>query len=58
MLVLARKVGQIICIGDDIEITLIEIRGEQVRLGIDSPRHVPVHRKEILEQVNQPHQTS
>jgi carbon storage regulator len=51
MLVLARKTGQSIILGDGIEVTVIEVRGEQVRLGITAPRSVPVHRKELLEQV-------
>jgi carbon storage regulator len=51
MLVLARKVGQSIIIGDGIELTVIEVRGEQVRIGVQAPRSVPVHRKELLEQI-------
>ncbi len=51
MLVLARKVGQQIVIGDQIEVTVLEVRGEQVRLGINAPRSIAVHRKELLEQV-------
>lgn len=51
MLVLARKVGQKIVIGDGIEVTIVEIRDEQVRIGISAPRSVPVHRKELLEQI-------
>ncbi|MDI6829216.1 MAG: carbon storage regulator CsrA [Armatimonadota bacterium] len=51
MLVLARKVGQRIVIAGDIEITVVEIRGEQVRLGITAPKNVPIYRKELLEQV-------
>ena len=51
MLILARKVGQKIVINGDIEITVVEVRGEQVRLGITAPRSVAVHRKELLEQV-------
>ncbi len=51
MLVLARKVGQQIVIGDEIEITVLEVRGEQVRLGINAPRSIAVHRKELLTQV-------
>lgn len=51
MLVLARKVGQSIVINDNIEILVIEVRGEQVRLGIEAPRSVPVYRKELLEQI-------
>jgi len=57
MLVLARKVGQSIVIAEDVEITVIEVRGEQVRLGINAPKSVAVHRKELLEQIkagNQP----
>jgi carbon storage regulator len=51
MLVLSRKIGQSIVIGDGIEITIVELRGDQVRLGIDAPREVPVNRKEILERM-------
>jgi len=51
MLVLARKTGQSIVINDDIELLVIEVRGDQVRLGINAPKNVPVHRKELLEQI-------
>ncbi len=51
MLILARKVGQHIVIGNEIEITVVEVRGDQVRLGITAPRSIAVHRKELLEQV-------
>ena len=51
MLVLARKVGQSIVISDNIEILVIEVRGDQVRLGIEAPREIPVHRKELLERI-------
>jgi len=40
-------------IGDDIEITVLEVRGEQVRLGIRAPRTVAVHRKEVFDQIQQ-----
>lgn len=53
MLVLTRKVHQSIVIGDDIEVVVLEVRGEQVRLGIRAPRHVTVHRKEIYDQIRQ-----
>lgn len=52
MLVLTRKLGQSIMINDEIEIVVLEVRGEQVRLGIKAPRNVPVHRKEIFEQIH------
>ncbi len=51
MLVLARKVGQSIIISDNIELLVIEVRGDQVRLGIQAPREIPVYRKELLEQI-------
>ncbi len=51
MLVLARKVGQQIIIGEEIEVTVLEVRGEQVRLGINAPRSISIHRKELLTQV-------
>ncbi|MCX6345968.1 MAG: carbon storage regulator CsrA [Armatimonadetes bacterium] len=51
MLVLARKVGQSIVINDNVEVLIIEVHGEQVRLGIEAPRTIPVHRKELLEQI-------
>ena len=49
MLVLTRKTTESIQIGDEISITVLEVRGNQVRLGIDAPRQVPVHRLEIYE---------
>lgn len=52
MLVLTRKVTQSIVIGDGIEVVVLEVRGEQVRLGIKAPRDVTVHRKEIYEQIS------
>lgn len=51
MLVLTRKVHQSIMIGDDIEIVVLEVRGEQVRLGIRAPKDVTVHRQEIYSQI-------
>lgn len=48
MLVLSRRKNETICIGDDIEVTVVDVRGDKVRLGIDAPRSVVVHRKEIL----------
>ncbi|MDR3690540.1 MAG: carbon storage regulator CsrA [Fimbriimonas sp.] len=52
MLVLTRKVGQSIVIGDEIEVVVLEVRGEQVRVGIRAPKTVSVHRKEIYEQIH------
>ena len=51
MLVLTRKIHQSIVIGDEVEVVVLEVRGEQVRLGIRAPKDVAVHRKEIYEQI-------
>jgi carbon storage regulator len=48
MLVLSRKVGERICIGDGIVITIVSTRGKQVQVGIEAPRHVPVLREELV----------
>jgi len=53
MLVLTRQRDQSIMIGDDIEIVVIDVRGEKVRLGINAPLHVTVHRKEVYEAIHQ-----
>ncbi len=53
MLVLTRKLHQSIVIGDQIEVVVLEVRGEQVRLGIKAPKDVTVHRKEIYEQIQE-----
>lgn len=49
MLVLSRQRNESIIIGDDIEITVVDIRGDKIRLGINAPPHIPVHRKEVYE---------
>src|SRR3954468_10466289 len=51
MLVLSRQRDETIMIGDDIEVTVVDIRGDKVRLGINAPKHVPVHRKEVYEAI-------
>ena len=51
MLVLSRQRDETIMIGDNIEITVVDIRGEKVRLGINAPSHIPVHRKEVYEAI-------
>ena len=52
MLVLTRRLNESIRIGDDVEVTVIEVRGDQVRLGIAAPRGITVHRKEICLQIS------
>ena len=49
MLILTRRVGETLKIGDDIEVTVLGLRGGQVRMGINAPRDVAVHREEILD---------
>ncbi len=51
MLVLSRQRDETIMIGDDVEITIVDIRGDKVRLGINAPRHIQVHRKEVYDAI-------
>ncbi len=51
MLVLSRKKNESIVIGENVVVTVIEIRGDKVRLGIDAPKDVAVHRKEVMEAI-------
>ena len=53
MLALARKMNQSIMIGNDIEVTLLEIKGDQIKIGISAPQNVPIYRKEIFDQIQQ-----
>ena len=51
MLVLSRKKNESIIINDDIKIVVVEIRGDKVRLGVDAPKEVPVHRQEVYDAI-------
>ena len=51
MLILTRRVGESIVVGDDIVLTVFEVRGDAVRIGIDAPRSVRVNRKEVYEEI-------
>lgn len=51
MLILTRKRNERIMIGDSIEVVIVDIRGEQVQLGISAPKDVPVHRREVYEAI-------
>ena len=53
MLVLTRKPGEGIIIGDDIRVTIVELKGGGVRIGIDAPREIKVHRQEVFDQIKQ-----
>ncbi len=56
MLVLTRKPGESVTIGDNIKITIIEIKGRQVRLGIEAPRDMTIHREEVYSRIHEENQ--
>lgn len=58
MLVLSRQRDETIKIGDDVEITIVDIRGDKVRLGISAPPHIAVHRKEVYEAIRREKEAS
>ena len=51
MLILTRRLNESLMVGDDVKVTVLGIKGNQVRVGINAPRHVPVHRQEIYEKI-------
>ncbi|MGH8593781.1 MAG: carbon storage regulator CsrA [Gammaproteobacteria bacterium] len=53
MLILTRRVGESVMIGDDVNITVLGIKGNQVRLGVNAPKEIPVHREEIYQRIQQ-----
>lgn len=56
MLVLSRHRDESIMIGDDVVVTIVDIRGDKVRLGIDAPQDIPVHRREVYEAIQRENQ--
>jgi carbon storage regulator len=56
MLVLSRKKNESIIINDNIKIVIVEIRGDKVRLGIDAPKEIPVHREEVKRKIDNANQ--
>lgn len=55
MLILTRRVGETLMIGDNISVTVLGVKGNQVRLGINAPKDVAVHREEIFERIRHEH---
>tara|TARA_B100000508_G_C11414840_1_gene255188 strand:+ start:481 stop:669 length:189 start_codon:yes stop_codon:yes gene_type:complete len=53
MLILTRRIGETIMIGDDVKLTVLGVKGNQVRLGVDAPKDVAVHREEIYRRIQQ-----
>lgn len=51
MLVLSRKVGEAVMVGDDVEVFVFDIKGDKVRLGVRAPKDVPVHRREVYDAI-------
>ena len=52
MLILTRRVGEVLMIGDEVAVTVLSIKGNQVRIGVRAPKHVTVHREEIYERIH------
>jgi carbon storage regulator len=55
MLILTRKVGQTVLVGDDVTVTIVGMDGNQIRIGIRAPKHVPIRREEIYERSRREH---
>ena len=56
MLALSRKINESIIVGADVEITILEVKGDQVKIGINAPKSVPIYRKEIYLQIKESNQ--
>jgi carbon storage regulator len=52
MLILTRRIGEMLTIGDDITVTVLSVKGTQVRLGVNAPREIAVHRQEVYDRIH------
>ena len=52
MLVISRRPDEVIVIGNEIEVMIVDVRGNKVRLGITAPKHIPIHRREVQDRIN------
>lgn len=51
MLILTRRIGETLMVGDDVSVTVLGVKGNQVRIGVNAPKHVAVHREEIYQRI-------
>ncbi len=58
MLALTRKVGESIIINNDVEVTILDVKGDQIKVGINAPKTVPIYRKEIFNQIKEENESA